>query len=157
VSVIMIGMVMIGMVMVFGGVIGSPVAIVIMGFACFMIVVGVIVIFRRVIGSAIAVMVMVGLALGRMIVILGGMVRGAVAIVIVVRRFFGRVVFRGVVGNAIAVVVVRHARFLLGAEHHFADFQHRLGAVRLLFHQQGGAVLGDHGGVESRLAAAADA
>lgn len=66
-------------------------------------------------------------------------------------------IFRGVIGDAIAVVVVRHACVRRGAEHHLADFQHRLGPVWLLFHQQGGAVLGDHGGVESRLAAAADA
>ena len=66
-------------------------------------------------------------------------------------------ILRGVISDAVAVVIVWDARLRRGAVHHLANLQHGLGAVRLLFHQQGGAVLGDDGGVEPRFAATADA
>jgi hypothetical protein len=178
VSVVVIGVFMIfalvRVVVILGGMIRFAIPIVIVGFAF------VFVIFSCVVGGAIAVMVVIDLtlSLGGVVVIFRCMVGRAVAIMIVtgfafcrgivIRRLLrgmvmivgpilGRVVFRGVVGLAVAVVVVRNRRFLLRSEHHLADFQHRLGAVRLLLQQQGGAVLGDDGGVEAGLATAADA
>ena len=66
-------------------------------------------------------------------------------------------IFRGVIGDAVAIMVVRDAGFRRGAVHHLADLQHRLGPIGLFLEHKGGAVLGDDGGVESVLAAAAHA
>ena len=108
-------------------------------------------------------MIVSGLAFGGVIVImfLCGVVVLAVPVVVMASLFrsplFGRVIFRGVIGDAVAVVVVRDAGFRRGAVHHLADLQHGLSPVRLFLQHEGGAVLGDDGGVESGLAAAADA
>lgn len=56
------------------------------------------------------------------------------------------VIFGGVILDAIAVVVMVVVSGGLLAEHHLAQFQNRLGAVRFLLQQQGGAVLRHLGG-----------
>ena len=56
-------------------------------------------------------------------------------------------IFRGVIGHAVAVMIVRNARFRRGAIHHLADLQHGLDAIRLLFQHEGLTVLGNDGRV----------
>jgi hypothetical protein len=157
IRVVVIGMVVIGMVVIGMVVIGMVVASLIIVPLAF---VGMVVIFGGVIGRAVAIVVMVG-----MVMILCRMVRLAVAVmsvvgfrrVIMVRRFLSWMIFRGMVGHAVAVVIMRHARFRRGAVHHLAHLQHGLGPVRLLFQHEGLAMLGDHCRVEPRFAAATDA
>lgn len=157
-SMIVVPLAFVGMLVFIRGVIGLAVAIV--------VVFGMVMILSRVVRLTIAVMIVIDFAFRCVLMILGGMVRLAVPVVIVVftgmvRRFlsplFAWVIFRGMVGHAVAVMIVRHACFSRRPEHHLAHFQDRLGAIRFLPQQQGGAVLGDHGGVEPRFAAAADA